>query len=188
VRTSLFEKYWDSIGNDHLEMDEHPGTGVDLGVCHEGRNAAMRTVRDILRSKGTTVWSVSPDESVYGALSLMADKNIGAVLVMENDRLAGIFSERDYARKVDLCGKKAQGTPVRDIMTEQVVGVRPEETVEECMALMTDKHVRHLPVVDGGEVIGVISIGDVVKSIISEQEFIIDQLETYITGTPYRPR
>jgi CBS domain-containing protein len=169
-------------------MDEHPGTGVDLGVCHEGRNAAMRTVRDILRSKGTTVWSVSPDESVYGALSLMADKNIGAVLVMENDRLAGIFSERDYARKVDLCGKKAQGTPVRDIMTEQVVGVRPEETVEECMALMTDKHVRHLPVVDGGEVIGVISIGDVVKSIISEQEFIIDQLETYITGTPYRPR
>jgi CBS domain-containing protein len=146
----------------------------------------MRTVRDMLRTKGTEVWSVSPDTTVYDALSLMAEKNVGAVLVLEDDKLAGILSERDYARKVDLCGKKAQDTPVRAIMTERVVGVRPGDTVEQCMALMTDKRIRHLPVVDGGQVTGVVSIGDVVKAIITAQEFIIEQLENYITGTPYR--
>jgi CBS domain-containing protein len=148
----------------------------------------MRTVKDILRIKGSAVWSVSPDDTVYEALTFMAEKNIGAVLVMADNTLVGILSERDYARKVDLLGKQAKGTPVRDIMTERVVYVRPDETVEECMALMTDKRVRHLPVMEEGRVIGIVSIGDVVKSIISEQEFIIEQLEHYITGTPYRLR
>jgi CBS domain-containing protein len=146
----------------------------------------MRTVKDILRTKGGDVWSVSPDDSVYDALTFMAEKNIGAVLVMESDRLVGILSERDYARKVDLLGKRAAETPVKAIMTERVVCVRPDETVEECMALMTDKRVRHLPVLEANRVVGIVSIGDVVKSIISEQEFIIGQLEHYITGTPYK--
>jgi CBS domain-containing protein len=146
----------------------------------------MRTVRGILRTKGTDVWSVRPEATMYDALCLMAEKNIGAVLVMEGDQFLGILSERDYARKVDLLGKKASDTKVQSIMTERVVCVRPEETVEECMALMTDKRVRHLPVIEGSRVIGLISIGDVVKAIISEQEFIIEQLENYITGTPLR--
>jgi CBS domain-containing protein len=148
----------------------------------------MTTVRDILRTKGTNVWCVAPDDTVYDALTFMAEKNIGAVLVMDGGHLAGILSERDYARKVDLLGKTAKDTPVRAIMTERVVCVRPDETVEECMALMTDKRVRHLPVLEGDRVTGVVSIGDVVKSIISEQGFIIEQLEHYITGSPYRPR
>ena len=141
-----------------------------------------KTARDILRSKGSDIWSVPPEATVYEALRLMADKNIGAVLVMEGDRLLGIFSERDYARKVDLLGKRAADTPVQTIMTERVVCVRPDETIEECMALMTDKRVRHLPVVEDERVVGLVSIGDVVKAIISEQEFIIEQLENYITG------
>jgi CBS domain-containing protein len=147
----------------------------------------MRRVKDILRNKGTEVWSVAPGATVYDALRLMAEKNVGAVLVMENERLVGVFSERDYARKVALRGKTDKDTQVRAIMTERVVCVRPEQTVEECMALMTDKRIRHLPVVQDERVIGVVSIGDVVKSIISTQEFVIEQLETYITGTPYRP-
>ncbi|HFD38718.1 MAG TPA: CBS domain-containing protein [Anaerolineae bacterium] len=141
-----------------------------------------KTARDILRSKGSDIWSVPPEATVYEALRLMADKNIGAVLVMEGDRLLGIFSERDYARKVDLLGKRAADTPVQTIMTGRVVCVRPDETIEECMALMTDKRVRHLPVVEDERVVGLVSIGDVVKAIISEQEFIIEQLENYITG------
>jgi len=147
----------------------------------------MTIVKNILQTKGTDVWSVAPDDTVYEALTLMADKNIGAVLVKDKGGLVGILSERDYARKVDLLGKKATDTPVREIMTSRVLCVRPEQTTEECMALMTDKHVRHLPVVEGEQVIGVVSIGDVVKSIISHQEFLIEQLENYITGTPYRP-
>jgi CBS domain-containing protein len=123
---------------------------------------------------------------VYDALELMADKNVGAVLVIDADRLVGILSERDYARKVILHGKSSKDTPIREIMTQRVVYVRPEQTTEECMALMTDKRVRHLPVLEDDQVVGVISIGDVVKSIISEQGFIIDQLERYISGTAYR--
>jgi CBS domain-containing protein len=126
--------------------------------------------------------------TVYDALKLMAEKNLGAVLVMEGDRLAGILSERDYARKVILHGKSSRDTLVREIMSERVVCVVPEQPAEECMALMTDKRVRHLPVLEGDQVIGVISIGDVVKAIISEQEFMIEQLEHYITGLPPRSR
>jgi CBS domain-containing protein len=128
---------------------------------------------------------MAPDAMVYDALKLMADKNVGAVLVMDADRLVGILSERDYARKVILHGKSSKDTPIREIMTQRVVYVRPEQTAEECMALMTDKRVRHLPVLEDDQVVGVISIGDVVKSIISEQEFIIEQLERYISGTVY---
>lgn len=145
-----------------------------------------RTARDLLRVKGTDVWSVSPDATVYEALELMAEKNIGAVLVMDEERVVGILSERDYARKVVLRGKASRDTRVREIMTENPIGVLPHRTVEECMAVMTDKHVRHLPVIDGNRVIGLVSIGDVVKDIISQQEFVIQQLENYITGTPVR--
>jgi CBS domain-containing protein len=147
----------------------------------------MITVRDILQSKGSDVYSVTPDTTVYEALQVMAEKNVGAVLVMDGDRLVGLFSERDYARKVELKGLHCRETPVTDIMTSRILVVRPDETTEDCMALMTDKRVRHLPAVEGDQVIGIVSIGDVVKSIISEKEFIIEQLENYITGSAYRP-
>lgn len=146
----------------------------------------MATVRDMLRTKGLDIWSVAPDTTVYDALKLMADKNIGAVLVMEAENLVGILSERDYARKVALLGRSAMDTPAGEIMTDRVICVPPEESAEQCMALMTDKHVRHLPVFEDEQLLGVISIGDVVKATISEQEFIIEQLEHYIRGTPYR--
>ena len=142
----------------------------------------MKTVAQLLRIKGHEVLSVSPDISVFEALRVMADRNVGALLVIEGGRLAGIFSERDYARKVILKGKASKEIPVREIMTSHVLYVRPEQTIEDCMALMTDKRVRHLPVLEGERLIGVISIGDVVKAIIAEQEFIIEQLQNYITG------
>jgi CBS domain-containing protein len=144
-------------------------------------------VQELLRSKGHDAWSIGPDASVYEALELMAEKNIGAVLVMEGDRLVGILSERDYARKVILQGKASKSTPVREIMTEQVLYVRPDQSIEDCMALMTGKRVRHLPVLKGERVTGVISIGDVVKAIISEQAFMIEQLQNYITGNIPNP-
>src|SRR5215468_2077201 len=137
----------------------------------------MRSVRDILRKKSPEVCSVRPDTSVYDALKLMAEKNIGAVLVMETNRPVGILSERDYARQVILKGKASKDTPVREIMTSRVVFVRPEQNVEECMAVMTDKRIRHLPVLEEGRLIGILSIGDVVKAVISEKQFLIEQLE-----------
>lgn len=140
-------------------------------------------VKQILQTKGRDVWSVSPDDSVFAALELMADKDIGAVLVIDDDEVVGIFSERDYARKVILRGKSSKGTPVSEIMTEKVIFVRPDQTVDKCMAVMTDKHIRHLPVQDDdGRLVGVISIGDVVKAIISQQQVIIDHLQDYIYG------
>jgi len=143
----------------------------------------MITVRQLLEGKGYDVWSITPGASVYDALALMADKGIGALLVLEGERLVGLISERDYARKVILKGKSSMETPVREIMTERVIWVGPEQTNEECMALMTAKHIRHLPVLAEDQVIGIISIGDVVKAIISEQEFLIEQLERYIVGS-----
>jgi CBS domain-containing protein len=145
----------------------------------------MKIVFDILQTKGRQVWSVSPDTTVYDALSLMADKGIGAVLVIDQDQPVGIFSERDYARKVILEGKSSRLTPVKEIMSTRVLYVSPEQTIAECMALMTDKHVRHLPVLKDGVLDGVVSIGDVVKAIITDHEFTIDQLERYITGSGY---
>lgn len=146
-----------------------------------------RTARDLLRVKGTDVWSVSADMTMHEALELMAEKNIGAVLVMDGEQLLGILSERDYARKIELVGRCSHDTQVREIMTERPICIPPHRTVEEAMAVMTEEHVRHLPVIEGQRVVGLISIGDVVKDIISHQEFIIEQLENYITGTPVRP-
>lgn len=140
----------------------------------------MKRVDQILQEKGPEYWSVSPDTSVYTALELMANKNVGALLVMEGDRLAGIFSERDYARKVVLEGRSSKDTPVRQIMTPKVVCARLGQSIEDCMALMTDKRVRHLPVLHQGVLAGMLSIGDVVKEMISEKEFTIEQLANYI--------
>ncbi len=145
----------------------------------------MKYVRDVLQKKGFDIWSVTPDTPVYKALQLMSEKNCGAVLVLDQETLAGILSERDYARKVILEGKSSKNTPVEEIMSQRVVCIQPENTIDECMALMTDKRVRHLPVLKDGEaLVGLISIGDVVKEVISEQEFIIHQLESYIKGFP----
>lgn len=142
----------------------------------------MKLVKHILETKGDVIWRIRPDESVLDAIKLMAERKIGALLVMEDENLVGIISERDYARKVILRGKSSHETPVSEIMTAQVVTTEPLETVEECMKLMTDGRIRHLPVVESGKVVGVLSIGDLVKEIIAEQEFTIRQLENYITS------
>ena len=148
----------------------------------------MKTVKEILQVKGYDTWSVAPDVPVYDALKLMADKNVGAVLVIDAGNLVGIMSERDYARKVILKGKSSKEIPVREIMTEKVLCMRPDQTIKECMALMTDKRVRHLPILEDDRLIGVISIGDVVNSIISEQEYVIERLGAYIWGGTLLPR
>lgn len=142
----------------------------------------MKTIKDVLRDKGQAVWTIDVNALVLDALKLMAEKEIGALMVTDGGRLAGVMSERDYARKVVLQGKSSRRTPVGEIMTRKVLYVKPEQTVEECMALMTDKHVRHMPVLDGDQMIGVVSIGDIVKSVISEQQFLISHLENYIRG------
>jgi CBS domain-containing protein len=140
----------------------------------------MKSIRQLLQSKSGELCTIDPDASVFDALKLMAEKNIGALLVVKNDKLVGIVSERDYARKVVLQGKSSHDTPVKEIMTERAVCVQPDKSVEECMALMTDKHIRHLPVIENEKLLGVLSIGDLVKETISEQEFMIKQLESYI--------
>lgn len=142
----------------------------------------MKTVQQLLETKGAAIVSVSPETKVIDALRVMAEREIGAVLVVDNGQLVGIMSERDYARKVILKGKSSQETAVRDIMTERVIYVRPQQTVPDCMALMTNKRVRHLPVLDEERLVGILSLGDLVKETISEQEFIIQQLENYIHG------
>jgi len=142
----------------------------------------VKKIRELLDDKGTEIWSIAPTDSVYDALALMAEKNVGALLVMDRDRLVGILTERDYTRDVVLQGRTARETQASEIMTSRPVCVGPEQTVEECMALMSDKRVRHLPVIEGDRVVGLISIGDAVKATISEQRFIIKQLEQYISG------
>lgn len=142
----------------------------------------MKSVRQLLDAKGHDVWSIHPDASVFEAIELMATRSIGALIVIEDAGPVGMVSERDYARKVILKGRSSRQTPVREIMTTRVVYAKIDQTVEECMALMTEKRIRHLPVMDGDELTGVISIGDLVKSIIDEQQFIIEQLEQYISG------
>jgi len=141
-----------------------------------------RTVRQLLQDKGYAIWSVDPDATVFEALEIMADKDVGSLVVIEGGRVVGIFSERDYARKVILHGHASRDLKVRAIMTEKVVTVGPDQTLADCMHLMTDRRVRHLPVLEDGHQIGVISIGDVVKAVMSEQEFLIDQLQSYIGG------
>ena len=142
----------------------------------------MITVRRLLEKKGSDLWSISPHATVFEALGLMAEKNVGAVLVIEDEVLVGIISERDYARKIILKGKTSMDTRVWEIMTSSVVYVNPDQSIEECMALITEKRIRHLPVLEDDQLIGVISIGDVVKELISEQEFVIEQLVSYISG------
>jgi len=142
----------------------------------------VKTVTDILSAKGREVWAVKPDDTVFDAVKQMAERRVGSVLVLDGDRLVGIVTERDYARKVILEDKSSKGTPVADVMTDKVLCVTPERTVDECMALMTEKRARHLPVVDQECVVGVISIGDVVKATIDEQQVLIDQLQHYISG------
>jgi CBS domain-containing protein len=142
----------------------------------------MKKVRDILEVKGRNVWTIGPDGSVFDALKLMAEKDVGALVVLDGGSLVGIISERDYARKVALLGRASPTTQVKEIMTPRVACVDPEENLDECMALVTEKRIRHLPVLENGKLIGLISIGDLVKSIITEQQFIIEQLESYIKG------
>ena len=143
----------------------------------------MKTVAEILKAKGdSTVYSIAPSATVFEAVKLMAEKNVGALLVMEGEQIVGVVTERDYARKVVLMARSSRDTPLRDVMTSAVIYVQPSQTSEECMALMTENRVRHLPVIDNGKLVGLISIGDIVKGIISEQNFIIEQLQHYITG------
>lgn len=140
------------------------------------------TIDSILREKGTQTWTISPDATVYEAIQLMAEKNIGALLVMQGEELAGIISERDYTRKVALKGKSSKQTPVRELVSNPVITIERSDTVEECMRLMTEHRVRHLPVLEAGRVVGVVSIGDLVNWTISAQHVAITQMEDYISG------
>ncbi|WP_276372007.1 CBS domain-containing protein [Chryseolinea sp. H1M3-3] len=141
----------------------------------------MGKVKDILRTKGNKVYSVEPSIMVYEAIALMCEKNIGGLLILQNDKLEGIFTERDYARKLILKGKSSKNTPISELMTRNPITVLPETSIEDCMDLMTGKFIRHLPVVEEGRLVGLISIGDVVKHIIEEQKDIIEHLENYIS-------
>lgn len=143
----------------------------------------MGTVSKILAKKGNLVFSVTPDTTVFKALEEMSEKNVNALLVMEDDKLAGIFTEKDYARKVVLKGKTSKSMLIKELMTTTLITVTPDTSIDECMQLMTNKFIRHLPVIEHAQVNGIISIGDVVKHIIDEQKFIIENLEHYITGT-----
>lgn len=142
----------------------------------------MKSVKDILDVKGRDVCSVHTDNSVFDAVKMMAEKGVGSLLVMDGDKLVGIITERDYARKIILEDRSSKKTTVGEVMTRKVLCVAPERTIDECMALMTDKRARHLPVVDHKQVVGVVSIGDLVKAMISEQKILIDQLQNYISG------
>ncbi|GAK61675.1 putative signal transduction protein with CBS domains [Candidatus Vecturithrix granuli] len=142
----------------------------------------ITTVKQVLQGKGNAIWSITPESTVLEALQLMADKDVGALLVMKEGKLAGIFSERDYARKAILKEKPSKDMLVKDFMTRELFYISPDTTIEECMALITQKRIRHLPVMEEGQVVGVLSIGDVVKKLISDQDFTIQQLENYVLG------
>ncbi len=142
----------------------------------------MRNVKQLLDVKGSTVWSIEPEASVFEAIKLMAEKEIGAVLVVKDHHPVGMLSERDYARKIILEGKSSRDTPVADIMSSPVIYAKPKQTIRECMAVMTDRRCRHLPVLDGEQLVGMISINDLVRDIIADQQFQITQLESYISS------
>ncbi len=142
----------------------------------------MKTVKEVMDTKGNQIWTIEADRTVFNALEIMAEKDVGALLVLQNGKLAGIISERDYARKVILKGASSLKTPVSEIMTSKVAYVTPEQTVDECMALMTENRCRHMPVMQQNKLVGIISIGDLVKASIAEKEFLIGQLENYISG------
>jgi CBS domain-containing protein len=186
---------WGEVGGPAMLRRAAPPSGVaarpganstlraDPAIARHERKRPMTTVAEILKSKpDAVVHTIGPDASVFEAVSLMAQKNIGALLVAEGGQVVGIVSERDYARKVALMARSSRETPLRDIMSSPVMFVQPGQTSEECMALMTENRLRHLPVMSGGKLIGLVSIGDLVKNIISEQKFIIEQLEHYIAG------
>jgi CBS domain-containing protein len=141
----------------------------------------MAKVKQILQGKGHDVWSIDPGASVYDAIEIMAEKEVGALVVVDAGKLVGVVTERDYARKVALQGRSSKGTRIKDIMTSRVAYARPDQSVEECMAVMTEKRIRHLPVMEGDKLLGIISIGDLVKAIIEEQQHVIEQLEQYIS-------
>ena len=143
----------------------------------------MTSVAQLLKAKPTQLWTIAPKASVFDALALMAKKDVGALPVVNDDKLVGMFSERDYARKVVLQGRASKTTTVSELMTSKVYYVRPDQTVEDCMALMTEKRIRHLPVLDGQKLLGIVTIGDLVKSIITAQEITIRSLQNYITGS-----
>jgi CBS domain-containing protein len=143
----------------------------------------MGFVQSILKAKGGATFSIAPDTTVYRALEIMVERNVSALVVLENEKLVGIFSEKDYARKVILKGKASKQTKIREIMSENLITVSPSASIDECMQLMTNNFIRHLPVLQEGELVGIVSIGDVVKSIIDEQKFIIQNMEQYIGGT-----
>jgi CBS domain-containing protein len=145
----------------------------------------MGTIKQILQKKGNDVWSIGPQVTAFEALEIMAEKNIGALLVVDEGKLVGIFSERDYARKVILKGKSSKGTPVYELMSTNVFYITPDRTIEDCMALMSAKHIRHLPVLENDKLVGIVTIRDVVKQIISDQEITIQDLENYISGRVY---
>lgn len=145
------------------------------------------TIREVLHGKSGAIWTIAPESTVFEAIELMADKNIGALLVVEDHKLAGIISERDYTRKVALKGRASKDTRVREILSDHVIHATPEHTVEQCLRLMTEHRVRHLPVLEGEKILGVISIGDLVNWVIRAQSSTINQLEAYITGFPTLP-
>jgi len=142
----------------------------------------MNQVRQLLKAKGRHVWTISKDSTVLDSLKLMAEKQIGGLVVIEDDQVAGIFTERDYARRVGPARRKPEETRIEEVMTRELITVNPTQTVNECMVLMTDNHIRHLPVLDEGRLVGIISVGDVVKDMIEELEFHVEQLKSYITG------
>ncbi len=142
----------------------------------------MKRIQTLLKKKGYDVWSIAPDASVYDAIHLMAEKAVGALIVMDGPNLVGVISERDYARKIILEGRSSENTKISEIMSSEVITVGPDNRIEECMAMMTERRIRHLPVLDGDKVLGVISLGDLVKYIIAEQQFVIEQMERYING------
>ncbi|MEE9511137.1 MAG: CBS domain-containing protein [Gammaproteobacteria bacterium] len=142
----------------------------------------MKRIQTLLKKKGYDVWSIAPDASVYDAIHLMAEKAVGALIVMDGPKLVGVISERDYARKIILEGRSSENTKISEIMSSEVITTGPDNRIEECMAIMTERRIRHLPVLDGNEVLGVISLGDLVKYIIAEQQFVIEQMERYING------
>ena len=142
----------------------------------------MKRIQTLLKKKGYDVWRIAPDASVYDAIHLMAEKGVGALIVMDGQKLVGVISERDYARKIILEGRSSENTKISEIMSAEVITVAPDNRIEECMAIMTERRIRHLPVLDGDELLGVISLGDLVKYIIAEQQFVIEQMERYIAG------
>ena len=178
---------------DEIQFHDFESTmiGIVAKQCVEWRTfcnhsgfggAGMVTMKNLLDSKGRDVWSIAPDAVVFDAIRLMADKGIGALPVVDAAKLVGIVSERDYARKIILQGRSSRDTPVRDIMTKRVYCVGPEESIDVAMALMTERRIRHLPILDAGRIIGIVSIGDLVKSLLAEKDFVIRQLESYIAG------